>query len=321
MSSGTLSSNHWFEEFDILDRVIRSPISQNSSSQPSRIVILDTGVRSELSSLTTSYKDFISVNGFNYQDNTNHGTCAVALIKRIYTSADIYVGRVFEGQLASDNTASLMAQKAIDHARTIWKADIIVMPSGFDAANTDLELAINDARNAKVLIFAAASNFGNIRDIAFPARLYTSLKLFCMFSTTAGIRANCDFNPSPSPHAKHNFAVLGEDVELPIPALSNEPFKLSGTSFSAMIAAAIAGQILEFVRHEHASGLISCADKIRTVEGMSAVFSAMAQDKDNGYHCIAPWKILSQRLRHETVDKVEAREDLRITIIRALESC
>ncbi|KAK1513160.1 extracellular alkaline serine protease [Colletotrichum tamarilloi] len=317
---GTLSSNHWFEEFDIFDRVIRSPISQNSSSQPSRIVILDTGVRSELSSLTTSYKDFISVNGFNYQDNTNHGTCAVALIKRIYTSADIYVGRVFEGQNASDNTASLMAQ-AIDHARTIWKADIIVMPSGFDAANTDLELAINDARNAKVLIFAAASNFGNIRDIAFPARLYTSLKLFCMFSTTAGIRANCDFNPSPSPHAKHNFAVLGEDVELPIPALSNEPFKLSGTSFSAMIAAAIAGQILEFVRHEHASGLISCADKIRTVEGMSAVFSAMAQDKDNGYHCIAPWKILSQRLRHETVDKVEAREDLRITIIRALESC
>ncbi|KAK1521620.1 extracellular alkaline serine protease [Colletotrichum paranaense] len=291
------------------------------SSQPSRIAILDTGVRRELRSLTTSYEDFISVNGFNHQDNTNHGTCAVALIKKIYTSAQIYVGRVFEGHNASDDTASLMARKAIYHARTVWEADIIVMPSGFDAANTDLELAINDACNAKVLTFAAASNFGNIRDIAFPARLYTSLKLFCMFSTTAGIRANCDFNPSPSPHAKYNFAVLGEDVELPIPALSSEPFKLSGTSFSAIIAAAIAGQILEFVRHEHAHGWIPCADKIRTVEGMSAVFSAMAKDKDNGYHCIAPWKILSQRLRHETVNKAEAREDLRITIIRALETC
>ncbi|KAK1639235.1 hypothetical protein BDP81DRAFT_199189 [Colletotrichum phormii] len=214
----------------------------------------------------------------------------------------------------------MMAQ-AVNFARESWKADIIVMPSGFDAENADLEFAINEARNAKVLIFAAASNFGNIRDIAFPARLDTSLKLFCIFSTTAGNRANCDFNPSPSPHAKHNFAVFGKDVELPIPAVFNKPFKLDGMSFSTMIAAAIAGQILQFVRHEHTRRWIHCADKIRTVEGMSAVFSAMAKDEDNGYHCIAPWKILSQRLRHETVGKDEAREDLRITIVRALESC
>lgn len=192
----------------------------------------------------------------------------------------------------------------------------MVLASGFEKHDEDLDQAIEAASRAGKLIFAAASNYGNAMGIAFPARKYPYWKLLCMFATTPGIRATCGFNPTPSGRAIYNFAILGEDVEIP----STKKVQ-SGTSYSTMIGAGLAGLILEFARHESAEGRGHRLERLSTVEGMSAVFAAMAKDKGNGYDCIAPWKILSEDVRDECADKVTARKDVLDKIIAALRDC
>jgi hypothetical protein len=103
---------------------------------------------------------------------------------------------------------------------------LLIITSGFQAAFYDLETAIDEARNARVLIFAAASNYGNMQDIAFPARPYVDLKVFCMFSTDPNVRAYPHSNPSPIADARQNFAILGDEIVLP-----GSEQSLSGTSF------------------------------------------------------------------------------------------
>lgn len=187
--------------------------------------------------------------------------------------------------------------------------------SGFRNGNTPLELAIDEARDAGILQFAAALSCGNTEDIAFPARTYTDLKLFCMFSTKPNVIDASAFNPPPDAHAKHSFAILGENIEL---HGTDGIRSISGTSYSAMIGAAVAGLFLEFVRHPDTQGRIEHASRLSTVAGMSAVFNEMATLGGNGLDCIAPWKILPVHLRDEQVNIEAAREDIITTINRAL---
>ncbi|KAK2024416.1 hypothetical protein LX32DRAFT_598845, partial [Colletotrichum zoysiae] len=152
------------------------------------------------------------------------------------------------------------------------------LASGFELEDVKLGNAIEKACQARILIFAAASNYGNVMGIAFPARKYVHSKLFCMFSTTPDVRATCVFNPSPLKRAAYNFAILGENINLP--GVEN---LRSGTSYSAMIGAAVAGLVLEFARHDDIRERdAQLPEQLQMVEGMSAVFAAMARDTDNG---------------------------------------
>jgi hypothetical protein len=185
-----------------------------------------------------------------------------------------------------------------------------------------MEIAIDEARNDHILIFAPASNYGNVVEIAFPGRLYRDFKLLCMFCTEPNVRAHLNINPSVLRDARYSFAILGCDIVLPHVA---EP--LSGTSYATMIGAAVAGRILDFTRHKDTCERIRRVEKLKTVEGMSAVFSRMVNGVvDNGYHCMAPWKILPPEIpgesNQETKDEKRSREraDVCETISRALEA-
>ena len=104
-----------------------------------------------------------------------------------------------------------------------------------------------------------------------------------MFSTTAGAKPTSPFNPAPVDNV-FNFAILGEDIKLP----NTEP--LRGTSFSTIIAAGVASQLLDFSMHPDMRGKIA-NDILRQVDGMTAVFAAMAV-RENKYHCLTPWTLL-----------------------------
>ncbi|OIW27244.1 hypothetical protein CONLIGDRAFT_715761 [Coniochaeta ligniaria NRRL 30616] len=321
MSTGGrgVTSDDWFSELDRLNLVLRpKPKDKDSIYQPVKIAILDTGVHEDYADSVKSYKDFVNRDDDNWQDNTGHGTNAVRLIQKVYHMAEIYVGRVFDGPLATDNTAALMAE-AVRHATNTWNVDIIVIPSGFKSDDSDLEDAIDEARNVphRALVFAAASNYGNVGGIAFPGRLYINLKLFCMFSTDPKVRAFPSFNPSASSTARYSFAILGENVSLP-----NQEGFLSGTSYATMIAAGVAGRILDFSRQKDSRANIRRIDKLRTVEGMSAVFETMVKGAvDNGYHCMRPWSILPPEVRGEDQPskRLRGRAHICETISRALE--
>lgn len=315
-TSSNITSEAWFSELDRFNSVL-SPrrMEKDDIYQPVKIAILDTGVNEKHADSIEDFKDFVSGDDDNCQDKTGHGTHAFRLIEKVYRMARIYVGRVFDGSHANDKTATLMAD-AVQHAMKTWQVDIIVMPSGFQTHDSDLEKAIEDARNARILIFAAASNYGNATGIVFPGRLYIDLKVFCMFATAPNVRALPDFNPSVLSNARYNFAILGHDIKI-----SEQERPLSGTSFSTMIGGAVAARILDFARHKDNRETIRQIDRLHTVEGMSAVFDKMVKGGvDNGYHCMAPWKMLPILNTEEPRERrLRGREYIRETISRALE--
>lgn len=172
--------------------------------------------------------------------------------------------------------------------------------------------AIDTAKGAGILIFSAASNYGNFTPITFPGRLYRFGTLFCMFSTNAAARCLTDFNPTPEPNVNTaSFAILGEDI-----TISGKT--VSGTSYSTAIGAALAGHILDFARHQDCRTRIRHRHYLTKVEGMAAVFSKMSERRqDNGYTFIVPWKLLP---RHKNIERGVQREHICETISRALES-
>ena len=182
----------------------------------------------------------------------------------------------------------------------------------------EIHAAVDDANAARILVFAAASNYGNLTEIAFPARLYRHRKVMCMFATDAANRMSPVFNPSPLPEPKYSFAIFGDNIELPE---VDKP--LSGTSYSAIIGGAIAGLILDFSRQKDIRSAIPYSERLKTFEGMQAVFIEMADGVvDNTYHCMAPWKLLPLQVFGDN-DQSDFRSQARLyisqTISRALQ--
>lgn len=89
-----------------------------------------------------------------------------------------------------------------------------------------------------------------------------------------------------------------------------------------MIAVGVTARILDFSRQKEIRESIRRIEKLRTVEGMSAVFERMVKGAvDNGYHCMAPWVILPPAVRGEDQpsERVRGRPHVCETISRALE--
>ncbi|PYI24682.1 hypothetical protein BO99DRAFT_438966 [Aspergillus violaceofuscus CBS 115571] len=200
-----------------------------------------------------------------------------------------------------DSTSAIYLVQKVYHMAEIYVARVFQTSQA--TANTlalmaqairDLEKVIDEARSDHILIFTAASNYSNFADIAFPGRLYLNLKLLCMFPTDASIRASPSFNPS---------------------ALDT----------GRVIGAGVAARLLDFSRQLGIQDCICWIDRLSTVEGMLEVFNKTSKGAvDNGYHCIAPWKILPPELDVDDQDpaakRLRQRTDICETISRALET-
>ncbi|KAK3324952.1 hypothetical protein B0H66DRAFT_615264 [Apodospora peruviana] len=295
MDSGTPSSEKWFGEMSRLNTVLDDPSADSPSTPIVKVVILDTGVRGRFARAVKGYKDFVSNNDTVKTDETGHGTRAVELMFKVFEKAHIYVGRVFQtndevfdpdGNTAK-NTRDLMAE-AIRWAVQDVKADIISIASGFRDDHPPLRSAILDASRAGTLIFAAASNYGNMFLVTYPARMRRHV--FCMYSTDGNAKiANLVASINPAHHPKHyNFAILGESIYL-----STENTLVTGTSYSTSIAAGLAGRLLHFSRQPGPAGKIRDVKSLKSYGGMQAVFRKMARESCN-YDCIAPWSLLDK---------------------------
>ncbi|KAJ3546855.1 hypothetical protein NM208_g1802 [Fusarium decemcellulare] len=137
------------------------------------------------------------------------------------------------------------------------------------------------------LVFAAASNYGNIRHVTFPARMRD---VICVYCTDGRAKVSSSINPAPQKTKSRNFAILGESVTVP-PSLQNP---LTGTSVATCIAAGLAGRLLDFSRQRDGQQRIRCVNQLASVEGMSAVFSHMARGaEDNNYNCVVPGAVVA----------------------------
>lgn len=175
-----------------------------------------------------------------------------------------------------------------------------------------MESAIQEAYIKKILIFAAASNFGNSRFITFPARIR---EVICVFSTDGNVLPLTGFNPTVLGQAQ-GFAILGEEVSAGVRE-SGEEVRDSGTSIATSIATGIAGRMIDFTRQQDPQRPISqkALDKVKTYSGMTAVFNLMAHGAIEGrYKCLSPYKLV-ESFPEWTKDNAERRRWLREKLV------
>ncbi|KAF4461645.1 hypothetical protein FALBO_11549 [Fusarium albosuccineum] len=285
---GQASSEAWFDELDELNSILTNmPGEIDHHYRPIRIAVLDTGMdgKDPFARQLRGYRDFVSGEDHVKLDKTGHGTNSVKLIFKVYDQAEVYVARVFENNRANDDTQDLML-KAIRYSKEVWDADIISIASGFESDHHGMRTAIKKAACDGTLVFAAASNYGNIRHVTFPARMKD---VICMYCTDGRAKVSRSINPAPQKTKSRNFAILGESVIVP-PSLHNP---LTGTSVATCIAAGLAGRLLDFSRQMDGQQRIRCVHQLASVEGMSAVFGQMARGaEDNNYNCVVPGRLL-----------------------------
>ncbi|RSL85898.1 hypothetical protein CDV31_016489 [Fusarium ambrosium] len=282
------SSEAWFDELDQLNEVLSSlPNEIDQAYEPVRVAVIDTGINGSdvYAKHIRGYRDFVTNKDDIKQDNTGHGTNSVKLVYKVCADAEVYVARVFEYDEADDDTQDLML-KAIEHAKNIWNVDIISIASGFERDHALMRRAIKRAASDGTLVFAAASNYGNIRQVTFPARMQD---VICVYCTDGRAKVSQSINPAAQTTKSKNFAILGEGVSVP-PSIKEQ---VTGTSVATSIAAGLAGRLLDFSRQKDCRQRIRCVGNLASVEGISAVFSHMAKGaEDYRYNCVVPGRLL-----------------------------
>lgn len=181
---------------------------------------------------------------------------------------------------------ALKPVKAIKYAALDWEVDIITMSFGWPRWHDCVEEEIKTASSRNVILFAAASNSGLNKPVAFPANC---APVICVHSAN-GFGVPSHFTPVPV-DGDHNFAVLGEAVRSSWPVSRGEGHEKRqwGSSTSTPILAAIAALVLEFVNQK--PSLTANELRLRSPKGITRVLLAMSMNR-YGYNIVMPWKIL-----------------------------
>ncbi|KLO93195.1 Uncharacterized protein LW93_6189 [Fusarium fujikuroi] len=262
---------------------------------PVRIAILDSGFDPDLHFVKTNeghidprikdFRNFVAgQNELECRDEIGHGTHALGLLLKVATCAEIFIARIAnQATLGRDSYSAI--SKAVNHAVSVWKVDVISMSFGIREFDEDMMKAIQNARANRTLMFAAASNDGANHGRAFPAK---DSGVFCIHSSDANGRPS-RFNPIAE-EDDVNFCLLGENVESHWPVGTgghNEDMRvMSGTSVATPIAAGIAVSLLSLVRQQE-KDLPTGSDRLgwwlKDFDFMKGVLKSMR--KGNKYDC------------------------------------
>lgn len=145
--------------------------------------------------------------------------------------------------------------------------------------NPELQPLIEHLVAKGKLIFAAASNSGGNEPRAFPAN---EDGVFCIH-VSDGKGNKVGINPAPV--GIDNFSTLGNAIDS---KWEGKEVYINGSSFAVPIAAGIAANALEYVRHS-LTDQGDRPDYFYQYQGMSALFHCLSDGMD-GYDYVKPWK-------------------------------
>lgn len=215
--------------------------------------------------------------------------------------------------------ANLSTQKAIEHATSVWKVDVISMsfgmrhPTAREDGNEeeerralekykeiidDIEVAIRNA-SGKSLFFAAASNSGKNEPRAFPASYHPWV--ICVHASEGNGQ---DGGINPELGRGFNFMTLGMGLKLmewiwdesgKKPAWRYKEVMKSGTSFATPIAAGIAATVLDLAARVNAINH-RAKMKLRRTEEMEKILQEMSNANPRygiqaKLYYMAPWHL------------------------------
>ncbi|GAB7326550.1 hypothetical protein MBLNU13_g10535t1 [Cladosporium sp. NU13] len=318
LPSGANDADKWFYSLRLYSHTLLcNGVPKNPGHKPVRVAVLDSGfaTASDNFGLPVSdqglrrvkrghvtYKDFTG-DHLSYTDSTKalHGTWCASLLMQTAPNAELYVANVV--------TPGKKGQKAEHVAAAIaWaianQVDIISMSFGWENEQEEVDRQIDLARSKGILLFAAASNDG---DLALDTGVYPASKhaVYCVYSCS-GLGAKSTFNPRSSKPEK-SFMFPGENIT--ILGANHKPTKgvqkcgeegverRSGTSYATPIAAGTAAMLLDLARQEVTKprSLEEVERRLKKVEGMSAILLAMSgEPRDGGFYHVRPWKLLGE---------------------------
>lgn len=252
---------------------INRPHEEQEDPKRVRIAILDTGFRQgndyQLEAAVEAgrvvlQKDFTS-NSEDCDDYHGHGTHVARLVLQFAPEAEIYIAKVSKSQSLEHTKIDQLAQVrggvvsspqlqqvmgTDEHLEQALKwagenADIINLSFGLGPrcppAKDGPSLAglLDVLIDKKKLIFAAASNSGANGSRSWPG---SHNGIFCIHATDEQSKS-LEMNPIAGP--QDNFATLGDKIHS---QWAGEDVCISGTSFATPMAAAIAANVVEYVR-------------------------------------------------------------------------
>ncbi|EWG35898.1 hypothetical protein FVEG_14583 [Fusarium verticillioides 7600] len=217
----------------------------------------------------------------DWEDIHGHGTHVARLVLRHAPECEVYVAKISDTRYFSEDQVGRLAE-ALEWAGE--QADIINLSFGLgqQCPSLQLERVLDKLVLNRKLIFAAASNSGGNRSRPWPAN---HPGVFCIHATNERAVPNLNMNPVAK-SSVDNFATLGENIQS---YWQGEERCISGTSFATPIAAAMAANILEFVRRNLR---VDEAYALQAYGPMRRLFRYKMTDngETNGaYHCIKPW--------------------------------
>ncbi|CEJ90862.1 hypothetical protein VHEMI06615 [[Torrubiella] hemipterigena] len=284
-----------------------------------KIAVLDTGFQLD-EALQENYKAegrivAAQCKSFCSQDHDNrdwdvdidgHGTYVGQIVLDVAPTSELYVAKVFQSRkdLQSQQWAVEVQQNianAIKHATEIWNVDMIIMSFGFEGKIGIINKAMTNARklDKPPLFFAATRNDGANKRIAWPASDHHAFGV----SSTDGNGAPSPYNPDEDGAAPILYA-FGEGVTVNRPAGNPKltVTHISGTSFAAPTAAALAANLISFVR----LALLASSDEDRVIYaevpeqleeigGLLRVMQrCMMKKHSSGKMSLLPWDFLNK---------------------------
>jgi hypothetical protein len=315
LPSDANDADQWFYSLRTYSHTLLcNGIPKNPGYKPVRVAVLDSGFASASDNTDlpisdqglrkvkrghVTYKDFTGGDS-SYTDSTKvlHGTWCASLLMQTAPNAKLYVANVVRpgkiGQKA-DHVAAAIAW-AIEN-----EVDIISMSFGWESEQEEVDKQIDLARSKGILLFAAASNDGDLGTGSYPASKHS---VYCVYSCS-GFGAKSTFNPRSSKPEK-SFMFPGEDIT--ILGANHKPTKgvqggegvverRTGTSYATPIAAGTAAMLLDLARQEVTKPQVlgDVERRLKKVEGMSDVLLAMSgEPRDGGYYHVRPWILLGK---------------------------
>ncbi|KAI1823014.1 hypothetical protein F4861DRAFT_352909 [Xylaria intraflava] len=279
----TRTAEDWLDNTDQLRTVMASCDKQDEYDRV-RVCVIDTGLREDYRPKCSAFRDFVDPEnrGVCDKSTSGHGTLCAHIILSIFDQCELYVARVFADDNVDEKTGSARMADAIEWALSKEVcADIISISAGFQEESPRLEEAVRKANAKGKLIFASASNWGNVNRVAFPARHSSTI---CIYSTNTADNPS-DFNPGPQQNSD-NFALIGEGWQSHVDPKKYE----KGTSMATAAAAGLAALILDFSRQRDNRGTF-WGGQVRQVSSMAAIFHAISKPA-GGFRCVEPRYLL-----------------------------
>jgi len=190
--------------------------------------------------------------------------------------------------------------KALKHARTVWKVQIVSMSFGFHRPLPELFEEIDNCLKDGITIFASASNIAGGGRRTYPA---SHGSILCIYSATWEGRGST-YNPKLA--ESENFSAVGEEVRpmwsVTSPATTEQCDYDSGTSFATPVAVSITAFMIAYIQkkwpdHNWIMNLSSTA-------GIRSIFGVISDDFD-GYDWVSPMRYF------DDTDEGKVFEDLK----------